>query len=191
VKREEIDEIKAHFDQGIGVLRGEMVQLREELRTEFRQETAALGTALRQEMAQLGTDLRRDIREEGDGLRSYVDERVQLLRQEIRTEGDGLRAYIDEKYELLREEIASERRERRVEIQSVEERLGTQIRLVAEGLDFTNARLDQLDLRLDSFGVEMRRGFAGVHAAIHRLHEADDRLDRRLGALEERSSPNP
>ena len=51
-----------------------------------------------------------------------------------------------------------------------------------------NERLSDVDLRVDSLTGEMRRGFAGVRAEIHSLHEADDELRRRIEAQEQRGA---
>ena len=51
-----------------------------------------------------------------------------------------------------------------------------------------NERLGDVDLRVDSLTGEIRRGFAGVRAGIHSLHEADDELRRRIEAQEQRGA---
>jgi hypothetical protein len=44
----------------------------------------------------------------------------------------------------------------------------------------------RVDLRMDNLTGEVQRGFAGVRAEIHSLHEADDELRRRIEAQEQR-----
>jgi predicted nucleic acid-binding Zn-ribbon protein len=80
----------------------------------------------------------------------------------------------------LRSEIAEARRHTGV----VAEDLRSEIRTVGDGVALANERIDQLDLRVDGLTSEVRRGFAGVRAEIHRLHETDDELRRRIEAQE-------
>jgi hypothetical protein len=51
-----------------------------------------------------------------------------------------------------------------------------------------NERIDHMDLRVDTLTGEMRRGFAGMRAELHRLHETDDELRRRIEVQEQRGS---
>lgn len=84
----------------------------------------------------------------------------------------------------------------------VAEDLRSDIRAVAEGVPLANERIDDVDLKVDGLTTrvdalttrvdgltgEVRRGFAGVRAEIHSLHETDDELRRRIEAQEQRGA---
>ena len=84
----------------------------------------------------------------------------------------------------LREEIGEVRRHAGV----VAEDLRSEIRAVGDGVALAYEHLNQVDLRVDSLTGEVRRGFAGVRAEIHGLHETDDELRRRIENLEQRGA---
>jgi hypothetical protein len=143
VTRNEVEEIKKHFDE-------------------------------------FGNDFRlfkREVTEQFTGLRTEIATQVGGLRTELRAE-------MAEQAGGLRQEIAEVRRHAGV----VAEDLRSEIRAVGEGVALANERIDHVDLRVDTLTGEVRRGFAGVRAEIHRLHETDDELGRRIEAQERRGA---
>jgi urocanate hydratase len=97
---------------------------------------------------------------------------------------EGLRAEMGE----VRQELGAEIAETRRHLGVVAENLRSEIRMVADGVALANERINQVDLRVDGLTGEMRRGFAGVRAEIHSLHEADDELRGRIEAQERRGA---
>ena len=187
-----------------GQVREEVTGLRSDMTTEFGQVREEV-TGLRSEMtAEFG-----QVREEVTGLRGEVTGlrgEVTGLRGEVtglRGEVTGLRAEMTAGFVQVHGEVSDFRRDS-AEVadhlmqQIVEvgknagieaEELGSQLRAVAEGVALANERLGDVDLRVDSLTGEIRRGFAGVRAEIHSLHEADDELRRRIEAQEQRGAP--
>ena len=88
----------------------------------------------------------------------------------------------------LRDELRAETAEVRRHAGALADDLRAEIRMVADGVALANERIDHLDLRVDSLTGEVRRGFAGVRAEIHSLHETDDELRRRIEAQEQRGA---
>jgi len=115
------------------------------------------------------------------GLRGEIAQATGQLRGGIAESAQGLKGEIAESARSLREEIADVRRYTGV----VAEDLRSQIGAVAEGVALASQRIDDVDLRVDALTSEVRRGFAGVRAEIHRLHETDDELRRRIEAREQ------
>lgn len=133
---------------------------------------------VRGEIAGLRGDVA-ELRAEGVAGRGETAE----LRQEVgglRQDVGGLRGGVVG----LREDVAEVRRH----VGVVAEDLRSEIRTVAEGVALANERIDHLDLRVDGLTTEMRRGFAAVRVEIHRLHETDDELRRRIEAQERRGA---
>ena len=130
------------------------------------------------------------MREEMGGLRGELREEMGGLRDELRG-GDG-RAPGGCAQEMARVSAADELRAETAEVRrhagALADDLRSEIRMVADGVALANERVDHLDLRVDNLTGEMRRGFAGVRAEIHSLHEADDELRRRIEAQEQRGA---
>jgi len=127
-------------------------------------------------------------RNEVEEIKGHFDEVAAGLRTE-------LKQHVGEQVGGLREEMGGLRNELRGEIAEVRRHAGaladdlrSEIRMVADGVALANERVNQLDLRMDGLTGEMRRGFAGVRAEIHSLHEADDELRRRIGVQEQRGA---
>jgi len=112
--------------------------------------------------------------------RNEVEEIKRHIEQVAGTLRQGLGAEITE----VRGEIAETRRH----VGVVADDLRSEIRMVADGVALANERINQVDLRVDGLTGEMRRGFAGVRAEIHSLHEADDELRGRIEAQERRGA---
>ena len=132
-------------------------------------------------------EIKKHFDEFGNDFRQFkreVTEQFTELRVEMAGQASGLRAEMAEQVGGLREEIAEVRRHAGV----VAEDLRSEIRAVGEGVALANERIDHVDLRVDSLTGEVRRGFAGVRAEIHRLHETDDELGRRIEAQERRGA---
>jgi hypothetical protein len=128
-------------------------------------------------------EIKKHFDEFGNEFRQFkrdVTEQFGGLRTELRSE----MAEMAEMASGLREEIAEVRRHAGV----VAEDLRSEIRAVGEGVALANERIDHVDLRVDTLTGEVRRGFAGVRAEIHRLHETDDELGRRIEAQERRGA---
>jgi urocanate hydratase len=87
-----------------------------------------------------------------------------------------------------RDELRAETAEVRQHAGALADDLRSEVRMVADGVALANERVNQLDLRMDGLTGEMRRGFAGVRAEIHSLHEADDELRRRIETQEQRGA---
>jgi hypothetical protein len=159
VTRKDVEEIKSHFD---GVAAG--------LRTELKQHVEEQVGGFRTEVKQ------------------HVEEQVGTLRAEMGELGDGLRAGFRTELQAgmgsLRAEVAEVRRH----AGAMADDLRSEIRMVADGVALANERINQVDLRVDGLTGEMRRGFAGVRAEIHRLHETDDELLRRIESQERRGA---
>ena len=102
----------------------------------------------------------------------------------LRSEMGGLR----EEMGGLRNELRAETAEVRRHAGALADDLRSEVRMVADGVALANERVNQLDLRMDGLTGEMRRGFAGVRAEIHSLHEADDELRRRIESQEQRGA---
>ena len=164
--RKDVEEIKGHFD---GVATG--------LREELKQHVANQVGGMREEMGGLRTELRAEFRSEMGGLREE-------MRAEFRSEMGGLR----EEMRGFRDELRAETAEVRRHAGALADDLRSEIRMVADGVALANERIDHLDLRVDSLTGEVRRGFAGVRAEVHRLHETDDELRRRIEAQEQRGA---
>jgi chromosome segregation ATPase len=154
--------------------------------------------------------------QEVEQIKRHVDEAVQGLRGEmaqVRGEMAGLRGEMAEGFAQVRGEMAAEFAQVRGEISDFRrdaaevadhlmqeivetrknagaeaEELRSQIRAVAEGVALANERLNDVDLRVDTLTGEVRRGFAGVRAELHSLHETDDELRRRIEAQEQRGA---
>jgi len=136
---------------------------------------------------EFGNDFRqfkRDVTDQFGGLRSEMAEHFGGLRTEMTEQVGGLWTEMAEQVGGLREEIAEVRRHAGV----IAEDLRSEIRAVGDGVALANERIDHVDLRVDSLTGEVRRGFAGVRAEIHRLHENDDELRRRIEAQERRGA---
>jgi hypothetical protein len=110
-------------------------------------------------------------------LKQHVEEQFGGFRTELRAEIAG-----------VRQDLGAEIAETRRHVGVAADDLRSEIRLVADGVALANERINQLDLRVDGLTGEMRRGFAGVRAEIHRLHEADDELRGRIEAQERRGA---
>lgn len=151
--RSEVEQVKGHFDK---VMDG----LRTDLRTEFQSGLGGLGAELRSEFRAGLDGLGADLRQEMTGLGAE-------LRQEMAGLGTD-----------LRQEIAEVRHYTGV----VAEDLRSEIRNVADGVALANGRISDVDLRVDALTTEVRRGFAAVRGELHRLHETDDELRRRIDA---------
>ena len=123
-------------------------------------------------------------RNEVEEIKRHFNEVTGGLRQEIAEVGAGLRQEMGGLRQELREEIGEVRRHAGV----VAEDLRSEIRAVGDGVALAYERLNQVDLRVDSLTGEVRRGFAGVRAEIHGLHETDDELRRRIENLEQRGA---
>jgi len=106
----------------------------------------------------------------------------QELKQQVAEQVGGLR----EEMGGLRNELRAETAEGRRHAGALADDLRSEIRMVADGVALANERIDHLDLRVDNLTGEVRRGFAGVRAEIHSLHETDDELRRRIEAQEQR-----
>jgi chromosome segregation ATPase len=147
--------------------------------------------------------------QEVEQIKRHVDEAMQGLRGEIAqvrgemTEGFAqVRGEMTAGFAQVRGEISEFRRdaaevadhlmqeivETRKNAGAQAEELRSEIRAVAEGVALANERINDVDLRVDNLTGEVRRGFAGVRAEIHRLHETDDELRRRIEAQERRGA---
>jgi DNA repair ATPase RecN len=136
--------------------------------------------------------------QEVEQIKRHVDEAVQGLRGEmaqvrgemvaelgqVRGEISDFRRDAAEVADHLMREIVETRKNAGAEA----EELRSQIRAVAEGVALANERLNDVDLRVDTLTGEVRRGFAGVRAELHSLHETDDELRRRIEAQEQRGA---
>jgi DNA repair ATPase RecN len=129
--------------------------------------------------------------QEVEQIKRHVDEAVQGLRGEMAAEFAQVRGEISdfrrdaaEVADHLMQEIVETRKNAGAEA----EELRSQIRAVAEGVALANERLNDVDLRVDTLTGEVRRGFAGVRAELHSLHETDDELRRRIEAQEQRGA---
>ena len=120
-------------------------------------------------------------RKEVEEIKGHFDGVAAGLRQE-------LKQHVAEQVGGLREEMRAETAEVRRHAGALADDLRSEIRMVADGVALANERIDHLDLRVDSLTGEVRRGFAGVRAEIHSLHEADDELRRRIEAQEQRGA---
>ena len=134
-------------------------------------------------------------RKEVDEIKGHFDEVAEGLRAELKQHVDGLRAEMDGLGNGLRAEMDGLRGELRAETAEVRRHAGaladdlrSEIRMVADGVALAHERVNQLDLRVDALTGEVRRGFAGVRAEIHSLHEADDEMRRRIEAQEQRGA---
>jgi len=136
-----------------------------------------VATGLRQELKQ-------HVAEQVGGLRAEMGG----LRDGLRAEMGGLRDGLREEMGGLRNELRAETAEGRRHAGALADDLRSEIRMVADGVALANERIDHLDLRVDNLTGEVRRGFAGVRAEIHSLHEADDELRRRIEAQEQRGA---
>jgi hypothetical protein len=172
VTSQEVEDIKGHFDK-----------VAQELRTELRGEIIAVRT----EAAATAQGLREEIA----GVRTHTDLVAQEIRSEMRGEFAKVRAELSEFRrdaaavgDHLMEQIVESRRIAGVEAES----LRSEMRTVAEGVALANARIDDVDLRVDRLTTEVRRGFAEVRTEIHRLHATDDELRRRIDAQEQRGA---
>ena len=146
---------------------------------------------------------------EVEQIKRHVDEAMQGLRGEIaQVRGEmtsGLtevRGEMTAGFALVRAEISDFRRnaaevadhlmqeivETRKNAGAEAEQLRSEIRAVAEGVALANERINDVDLRVDTLTGEVRRGFAGVRAELHGLHETDDELRRRIEAQEQRGA---
>lgn len=180
VTNQEVEEVKAHFDK---VAQG--------IRTDFREDLRGEITAVREDLRGEITAVRDDLRGEIAGVQSRADTVAQEIRSEMRQEFAKVR---DDIVEFRRDSaaVADHLKEEIAEVRhytgAVAEDLCSEIRTVAEGVALANARIDDVDLRVDGLTSEVRRGFAGVRAEIHRLHETDDELRRRIEAQEQRGA---
>ena len=125
-----------------------------------------------------------ELRAEMSGLRDGLRAEMGGLRDELRAETAEVRRHAGGLADELRAETAEVRRH----AGALADDLRSEIRMVADGVALANERVNQLDLRMDSLTGEVRRGFAGVRAEIHGLHEADDELLRRIEAQEQRGA---
>ena len=207
VTRKEVEEIKGHFDQvmaGLGTglkqdLEEQFGTLQRELRAEFRSEMGGLQDGLRAEFRSEMGGLRDSLRAEIVGVRQDLGAEIVGVRQDLGAESAGVRQDLGAEIAGVRQELGAEIAEVRRELGAentetrrhvgvVAEDLRPEIRLVADGVALANERINQLDLRVDGLTGEMRRGFAGVRAEIHSLHEADDELRGRIEAEERRGA---
>ena len=198
VTNQEVEAIKGHFDKVAHEFRNE---LSAEFRGEFalvRTEAAANAQELRAEIAgvrshadAVAQETRSELRAEIAGVRSHAGAVAQETRSEMREGFAKVRSEIGE-FRLDAAAVADHLKQEIAEVRhytgAVAEDLRTDIRAVAEGVALANARLDDVDLRVDGLTSEVRRGFAGVRAEIHRLHETDDELRRRIEAQEQRGA---
>lgn len=143
-------------NQEVEEIKGHFDKVAQELRAEFRGEFATV----RAEAAATAQDFRGEI--------DAVREDLSASRRDAAAVADHLKA-----------EIAEVRHYTGV----VAEDLRSEIRAVSEGVALANERINDVDLRVDTLTHEVRRGFAGVRAEIHRLHETDDDLRRRIETL--------
>jgi hypothetical protein len=123
-------------------------------------------------------------RKEVEEIKGHFDGVAAGLREEMGGLRDDLRADMGG----LRNELRAETAEVRRHAGALADDLRSEIRMVADGVALANERIDHLDLRVDSLTGEVRRGFAGVRAEVHRLHETDDELRRRVEAQEQRGA---
>jgi hypothetical protein len=123
-----------------------------------------------------------------DGVAGGLREELGGLRDELRADMGELRSGLREEMGGLRDELRAETAEVRRHAGALADDLRAEIRMVADGVALANERIDHLDLRVDSLTGEVRRGFAGVRAEIHSLHETDDELRRRIEAQEQRGA---
>ena len=132
-----------------------------------------------------------EIREEIVGVRSHAEAVADKTRSEMREEFVKVREEVAE-FRLDAAAVADHLKQEIAEVRhytgAVAEDLRSEIRTVAEGVALANARIDDVDMRVDGLTSEVRRGFAGVRAEIHRLHETDDELRRRIEAQEQRGA---
>jgi ElaB/YqjD/DUF883 family membrane-anchored ribosome-binding protein len=185
VTRNEVEEIKRHFDEFGGGLRDELKQhvaeqvggLRDELKQHVAEQVGGLRDELKQHVAEQVGSLR-------DEVKLDMAEQVGGLRKEM----NELKQHVDETVAALGNSLGEEIAEVRRHAGAVAEDLRSEIRAVGDGVALANERIDHVDLRVDALTGEVRRGFAGVRAEVHRLHETDDELRRRIEAQERRGA---
>ena len=165
--RNEVEEIKRHFDEVGG-------GLRDELKQHVAEQVGGLRDELKQHVAEQVGGLR-------DELKQHAAEQVGGLR-------DELKQHVVEQVGGLQHTLGEEIAEVRQHAGVVAEDLRSEIRAVGDGVALASERIDHLDLRVDNLTGEVRRGFAGVRAEVHRLHETDDELRRRIEAQEQRGA---
>jgi len=123
-------------------------------------------------------------RKEVDEIKGHFDQAMGTLRRELTTEIGRVREELGVEIAGIRAEIA----EIREHLGGMAEGFRSQIRVVADGTAGVTKHIHDLDLRVDGLAGEMRRGFAGVRAEMHSLHETDDELGQRIGAQEQRGA---
>ena len=127
-------------------------------------------------------------RKEVEEIKGHFDGVAAGLRQELTQHVAEQVGGLREEMGGLRDELRAETAEVRRHAGALADDLRSEIRMVADGVALANERIDHLDLRVDSLTGEVRRGFAGVRAEIHSLHETDDELRRRIEAQEQRGA---
>lgn len=127
-------------------------------------------------------------RTEVEEIKGHFDKVANELRSEFRAGLDGLGTELRQEMAEVRTDLQQEISEVRHYTGVVAEDLRSQIRAVAEGVALANERISDVDLRVDALTSEVRRGFAAVRVEIHRLHETDDDLRRRIEAQEQRGA---
>ena len=199
------NELSAEFRGEFALVRSEAAANAQELRAEIagvQSHADAVAQATRSELRAeiagvqshadaVAQETRSELRAEIAGVRSHADAVAQETRSEMREGFAKVRSEIGE-FRLDAAAVADHLKQEIAEVRhytgAVAEDLRSDIRAVAEGVALANARLEDVDLRVDGLTSEVRRGFAGVRAEIHRLHETDDELRRRIEAPEQRGA---